>query len=299
MNTASMGGAPRFSFEFFPPNTPEGLDKLRAAWGQLLPLQPEYCSVTYGAGGSTQARSFGVVAELAAAGMEAAPHLSCVGSSRAGIREILHGFQAQGIRRIVALRGDLPSGMADPGAFRYASELVRFIRAETGQAFHLEVAAYPEVHPQARSAETDLDAFVQKVAAGADGAITQYFFTAEAYFDFVQRARARGVTVPIVPGIMPITNYTQLARFSDACGADIPRWVRKRLEALGDDRKAIVEFGFEVVLRLCERLLDGGVPALHFYTMNQAGPTRRLVEALGLAAGPVEGDEVGVALGEG
>lgn len=271
-----------FSIEFFPPQTAEGAAKLRGVRDQLAALQPAFFSVTYGAGGSTRERSFATVREIAAAGLEAAPHLSCIGSSRESIRGILDEYRAAGIRRVVALRGDLPSGMADPGEFRYANELVEFIRAETGDHFHIEVAAYPEWHPQARSAEDDLQAFVRKVQAGADAAITQYFYNADAYFHFVEAARAAGVTVPIVPGIMPIASFTKLARFSDACGAEIPRWMRKKFEGFGDDLEAVRACGLDVVTALCEKLLAGGAPGLHFYSMNQAGLTTEIWQRLGL-----------------
>lgn len=272
---------PDFSIEFFPPKTPEGMDKLRAARTQLAQtIKPEFFSVTFGAGGSTRDRTLETVLEIQHEGHEAAPHLSCVGSTRAEIRAILDTYRQRGIRRIVALRGDLPSGMAEPGELRYASELVAFIRQETGDAFHLEVAAYPEIHPQAKSAQDDLQHFAHKVKAGANSAITQYFFNADAYFRFVDEARALGVDVPIVPGIMPIGNFSQLARFSDACGADIPRWIRKRMEGYGDDAASIRAFGLDVVTVMCERLLAGGAPGLHFYTLNQAGLTLEIWKRL-------------------
>ena len=261
------------SIEFFPPQTPEGAAKLKAERARLAELQPTFFSVTYGAGGSTQARTFETVREIAAEGHQAAPHLSCIGSTKAGIRDILAYFKAEGIKRIVALRGDLPSGMADPGELRYANELVEFIRAETGDWFHIEVAAYPEWHPQARSPRDDLQNFARKVKAGADSAITQYFYNADAYFHFVDEARALGVEIPIVPGIMPIGSFAKLARFSDACGADIPRWMRRKFESYGDDVDAIRAFGLDVVTELCQRLLAGGAPGLHFYSMNQAALT--------------------------
>ncbi|WP_303784062.1 methylenetetrahydrofolate reductase [NAD(P)H] [Azovibrio restrictus] len=261
------------SIEFFPPQTPEGAAKLKAERARLAELQPTFFSVTYGAGGSTQARTFETVREIAAEGHQAAPHLSCIGSTKAGIRDILAYFKAEGIKRIVALRGDLPSGMADPGELRYANELVEFIRAETGDWFHIEVAAYPEWHPQARSPRDDLQNFARKVKAGADSAITQYFYNADAYFHFVDEARALGVEIPIVPGIMPIGSFSKLARFSDACGADIPRWMRKKFESYGDDLDSIRAFGLDVVTELCQRLLAGGAPGLHFYSMNQAALT--------------------------
>ena len=271
---------PEISIEFFPPQTPEGLVKLRTVRAELAKLQPEFFSVTYGAGGSTRERTFAVVKEIAAEGHAAAPHLSCIGSTRDSIREILAEYKEAGIRRIVALRGDLPSGMAETGEFRYANELVEFIRAETGDHFSLEVAAYPEWHPQARSPKDDLEAFARKVKAGANSAITQYFYNADAYFHFVDEARALGVDVPIVPGIMPIVGFTKLARFSDACGADIPRWMRKKFESYGDDVDAIRAFGLDVVSELCERLLKGGAPGLHFYCMNQSALTSEICRRL-------------------
>ncbi|WP_066273087.1 methylenetetrahydrofolate reductase [NAD(P)H] [Hydrogenophaga palleronii] len=265
------------SLEFFPTKTPEGAVKLRAVRQQLYALQPEFCSVTFGAGGSTQDGTLQAVTEIMGEGCPAAPHLSCIGQSRESIRERLTAYSAAGIRRIVALRGDLPSGYGIGGEFRYASDLVRFIREETGDRFHLEVAAYPETHPQARSPQADLEAFVAKVQAGANSGITQYFFNADAYFRFRDELQRLGVTVPVVPGIMPITSSTQLMRFSDACGAEIPRWVRTRLQAFGDDIDSIKAFGLDVVSQLCERLRQGGVPGLHFYTMNQSVATTELV----------------------
>ena len=270
------------SFEFFPPNTPEGLAKLREARRALAALEPEFFSVTFGAGGSTRDKSLGVVDEIATEGHSVAPHLSCVGATREGIAELLEHWRAHDVRRLVALRGDLPSGMVDVGEFRYACDLVAFVRERTGDWFRIEVAAYPEVHPQAASPAKDLSAFVHKVRAGADGAITQYFFNADAYFRFVDAARAQGVTVPIVPGIMPITNYTQIARFSDACGAEIPRWIRLRLAGFADDVESLRAFGHDVVTALCGRLLEGGAPGIHFYTLNQPGPSRAIWQALPL-----------------
>ncbi|CUB07691.1 methylenetetrahydrofolate reductase [NAD(P)H] [Tepidiphilus thermophilus] len=271
------------SVEFFPPQTAEGEAKLDEARQRLMQrLRPAYYSVTYGAGGSTRERTFAVVERLHRAGLDVAPHLSCIGASRAQIREILQQYQALGVRRLVALRGDLPSGVRDPGELRYASELVDFIRAETGDHFWIAVAAYPEYHPQAASALADLDAFARKMHAGADCALTQYFYNPDAYAHFVEESRRRGVTAPIVPGIMPITSFARLARFSDACGAEIPRWVRKKMEAYGDDAESVRAFGLEVLVRLCERLLQLGAPGLHFYTMNQAEPTLAIAEALGL-----------------
>jgi methylenetetrahydrofolate reductase (NADPH) len=277
-----MTAAAPLSFEFFPPNTPEGIAKLRDTRRQLAELTPDFFSVTYGAGGATREKSLGVVLEAAGEGHTVAPHLSCVGATRESILEMLETYRANGIRRLVALRGDLPSGMVDTGDFRHASDLVEFVRARTGSWFHIEVAAYPEVHPQAASPQADLQHFARKVAAGANAAITQYFFNADAYFRFVDDARGAGVLVPIVPGIMPITNYTQLARFSDACGAEIPRWIRLKLASYGDDLASLRAFGQEVVTRLCERLIGGGAPGIHFYTLNQPGPCRAICAALRL-----------------
>lgn len=269
------------SIEFFPPQTPEGVDKLRATRAELARLQPEFFSVTYGAGGSTRERTFAVVKEIAAEGFDAAPHLSCIGSTRESIREILGEYQAAGIRRIVALRGDLPSGMGFPGDLRYASELIAFIRAEHGDAFRIEVGAYPETHPQASDALADLRHFKAKIDAGADAAITQYFYNADAYFQFVDAAGKLGVDVPIVPGVMPISNFSQLRRFSEQCGAEIPRWIAKRMQAYGDDVDSVRAFGADVVAALCERLIAGGAPSLHFYTLNLARPTSAVLQRLG------------------
>ncbi|WP_353192503.1 methylenetetrahydrofolate reductase [NAD(P)H] [Pandoraea pnomenusa] len=273
---------PSFSFEFFPPKTAEGAEKLRATREQLFPLGPKFVSVTFGAGGSTQQGTLDTVIDIQREGVEAAPHLSCVGSTRDNIRNILQTYRQNGIRHIVALRGDLPSGMGEIGEFRYASELVEFIRAETGDWFHIEVAAYPEYHPQAKSPRLDLEHFANKVKAGADAAITQYFFNADAYFRFVDDASRLGVSVPIVPGIMPITNYSQMMRFSEMCGAEVPRWIAKRLESFGDDRESIRAFGLDVVTALCERLLADGAPGLHFYTLNAASATKTMWQRLGL-----------------
>ncbi|MBL8437450.1 MAG: methylenetetrahydrofolate reductase [NAD(P)H] [Zoogloeaceae bacterium] len=270
------------SIEFFPPQTNEGAEKLRSARAKLAELQPEFFSVTFGAGGSTQDRTFETVFEIQQEGHEAAPHLSCIGSTRSNIRLILERYRKAGIHRIVALRGDLPSGVVDPGELRYANELVAFIREETGDQFHIEVAAYPEYHPQARSPEADLLAFQRKVEAGANSAITQYFYNLDAYLHFRDACAALGVHVPIVPGIMPIVSFSKLARFSDACGAEIPRWMRRKLESFGDDTDSIRAFGLEVVTRLCEQLIAAGAPGLHFYSMNQAGPTTEIVRRLGL-----------------
>jgi methylenetetrahydrofolate reductase (NADPH) len=264
------------SLEFFPPKTPEGADKLRAARQQLYALQPEFCSVTYGAGGSTHTGTFSTVSEILAEGVAAACHFSCIGATRAKVRDQLAQLKAMGVRRLVALRGDMPSGYGMGGEFQYASELVEFIRAETGDSFRIEVACYPEVHPQAKSPQADLQAFVAKVRAGADSAITQYFYNSDSYFRFVDEARRLGVDAPVVPGIMPITNSSQLLRFSDSCGAEVPRWIRLRLQSFGDDSAAIRSFGQDVVAELCERLARGGAPGLHFYTMNQATATLEL-----------------------
>jgi methylenetetrahydrofolate reductase (NADPH) len=268
------------SLEFFPPKTPEGVAKLAAARLELYALKPEFCSVTYGAGGSTQSGTLQAVQEILAEGMPGAPHFSCIGTTRAKIAETLDAYRAAGVRRVVALRGDLPSGAGSFGEFRYASELVEQIRAHSGELFHVEVAAYPETHPQARSPEADLRAFAAKVHAGASSAITQMFFNADAYFRFVDEVRAMGLEVPIVPGIMPITNSSGLMRFADNCGCEIPRWVRLRLQSFGDDAKSIRAFGLDVMSALCERLLRQGVPGLHFYTMNQAAPTLALCRRL-------------------
>ena len=271
---------PDFSIEFFPPKTLEGAEKLRVTRAKLAELNPKYFSVTFGAGGSTQQGTLQTVQGIQAAGHEAAPHLSCVGATRASIRDVLKQYQDSGIRRVVALRGDLPSGYGGAGELRYASDLVEFIRQETGDWFRIEVAAYPEMHPQARSPQDDLQAFARKVGAGADAAITQYFYNADAYFAFVDNVRKLGVTVPIVAGIMPITNYTQLLRFSDMCGAEIPRWVRLKLASFGDDSASIKAFGLDVVTGLSEKLLAGGAPGLHFYSMNQAVPTTAIWQRL-------------------
>jgi len=271
-----------FSFEFFPPKTPEGAAKLRDVVAQLGQLKPEFFSVTFGAGGSTQDGTLSTVLDIRAAGYDAAPHLSCIGSTVGSIREIVHRYKDAGIRHMVALRGDLPSGMAMAGEFRHAEDLVAFVRQETGDHFHIEVAAYPEYHPQSRSAQEDLKNFKRKVEAGANSAMTQYFYNPDAYFHFVDEVRAMGVTVPIVPGIMPIGSFAQLARFSDACGAEIPRWVRRKMEGFGDDSASIKAFGLDVVTDLCEELLEGGAPGLHFYTMNGAGATTTIWQRLGL-----------------
>jgi len=269
-----------FSIEFFPPKTEEGADKLRVVRSKLAELQPKYFSVTFGAGGTTQQGTLQTVLEIKDEGFDAAPHLSCIGGTRESLRAILQEFQAKGIRRVVALRGDLPSGYGAGGEFRYANELVEFIRQETGDWFHIEVAAYPEMHPQARSPQDDLQAFARKVQAGANSAITQYFYNPDAYFQFVDNVRKLGVDVPVVAGIMPMTNYTQLMRFSDMCGAEIPRWVRVKLASFGDDSASIKAFGLDVVTSLCEKLLAGGAPGLHFYSMNQAAATTAIWQRL-------------------
>lgn len=273
---------PLFSFEFFPPQTPEGVEKLTAVRKQLAALHPEFFSVTFGAGGSTQDRTIETIRQIKAEGYIAAPHISCVASKRENIRTMLNDYKDMGIKRIVALRGDLPSGMGSIGEFQYANELVAFIREQTGDHFHIEVAAYPEFHPQAKSARDDILNFKRKMAAGADSAITQYFYNADSYFYFVDECRKQGITAPIVPGIMPIVKFAQLARFSDACGAEIPRWMRKILESFGDDNESVQAFGLDVVTQLCERLLAGGAPGLHFYTLNQSAPTLAIWKRLGL-----------------
>ena len=270
------------SFEFFPPKTPEGVEKLRAVRQQLYVQKPEFCSVTYGAGGSTQQGTFDTVGAILAEGVDAASHFSCIGATKASVREQLATLKAMGVKRLVALRGDLPSGYGIGGEFHHASDLVAFIREETGRDFHIEVAAYPEIHPQAKSPEADLQAYVSKVQAGADSAITQYFYNSDAYFRFVDDAHKLGATVPVVPGIMPIGSSTQLMRFSDACGAEIPRWIRLRLQGYGDDIASIKAFGLDVVTDLCDQLRSAGAPALHFYTMNQSVPALAVLAQLGL-----------------
>ena len=271
------------SLEFFPPKTPEGAAKLRTARQALYALRPQFCSVTFGAGGSTQEGTFATVGEILAEGVDAACHFSCVGATKERVREQLQVLSGMGVKRLVALRGDLPSGYGAGGEFHYASDLVAFIRAETGGRFHIEVACYPEVHPQAKSPEADLQAFAAKAGAGADSAITQYFYSADAYSRFVDEAGRMGIGLPVVPGIMPITSSTQLMRFSDACGAEIPRWIRLRLQAFGDDTASIRAFGLDVVTALCEQLRARGVPGFHFYTMNQAAATLEICRRLGLA----------------
>lgn len=272
-----------YSMEFFPPRTPEAEATLKSALQRLAPLNPRFCSVTFGAAGSTREKTFDTVCDIQQnIGLEAAPHISCIAATRSSIREVLMAYKENGIRHIVALRGDMPSGMMSAGEFRYANELVSFIREETGDHFHIEVAAYPEMHPQAPGWDADLTNFKRKVDAGANSAITQYFFNPEAYFRFMDDTEKRGIEIPIVPGIMPITNYTQIARFSEMCGADIPRWMRKRLEAFGDDRQAIREFGVDVISDLCRRLLECGAPGLHFYTLNQADAVLKIWQNIGL-----------------
>ncbi len=269
------------SFEFFPPKTPEGVEKLRLVRQKLYALKPEFCSVTFGAGGSTQEGTFTAVRDILAEGQSAASHLSCIGATRATVASQLATLKAMGVKRLVTLRGDLPSGYGTGGEFQYASDLVSFIRAETGDDFHIEVAAYPEVHPQAKSPASDLQAFATKVRAGANSAITQYFYNADAYFRFVEEVDALGLSVPVVPGIMPITSSMQLMRFSDACGAEIPRWIRLRLQSYGDDSASIKAFGLDVVTDLCEQLRAGGAPGLHFYSMNQSAAILEICQRLG------------------
>ena len=272
------------SFEFYPPQSPEGAERLAAARQRLAAFKPEYFSVTFGAGGSTQDRTIETIRQIHAEGHSAAPHLSCVGSTRDSIRTLLFAYRDMGIKRIVALRGDLPSGMHSIGEFQYANELVSFIRAQTGEHFRIEVAAYPEFHPQAKSAREDMLNFKRKMNAGADSAITQYFYNADAYFRFVDETRKLGVTAPVVPGIMPIVRFSQLARFSDNCGAEIPRWLRKTMEGYGDDTESVQKFGLDVVTRLCEQLIAGGAPGLHFYTLNQANASIEILKRLGYRA---------------
>ena len=277
---------PIFSMEFFPPRTPEAEASLAGVIERLAPLKPRFCSVTFGAAGSTREKTFETVLTLQSLGLEGAPHLSCIASTRDNIRDVLMAYQAADIRHIVALRGDMPSGMLSAGEFRYANELVAFIREETQDHFHIEVAAYPEMHPQAPNFWTDLQNFKRKVDAGANSAITQYFFNPEAYFRFLDDCEKTGIDIPIVPGIMPITNHTQIARFSEMCGADIPRWIRKRLEQLGDDREGIRAFGLEVISDHCQRLLEEGAPGLHFYTLNQSEAVLGIYRNLGMTIPP-------------
>lgn len=270
------------SIEFFPPKTPESAEKLRIVRHRLYALNPEFCSVTFGAGGSTQEGTFSTVRDILSEGVSAASHLSCIGATRAGAREQLAKLKAIGVKRLVVLRGDLPSGYGMGGEFHHASDLVSFIRAEMPDDFHIDVAAYPEIHPQAKSPESDLKAFSAKVQAGADSAITQYFYNSDAYFRFVEDADALGVQIPVVPGIMPIASSSQLMRFSDACGAEIPRWIRLRLQGFGDDTASIKAFGLDVVTDLCEQLRAGGAPGLHFYSMNQSAAMLEICQRLGL-----------------
>ncbi|NOQ94872.1 MAG: methylenetetrahydrofolate reductase [NAD(P)H] [Methylophaga sp.] len=274
------------SCEFFPPKTDKGIANMREVRQKLAPLNPEFYSVTFGAGGSTQDNTLAAVIDIqkdsAKTGIDAAPHLSCVGSTEEGIRDLLDTFKENDIRRIVALRGDLPSGMRDPGDFRYANELIDFIRKETGEHFTIEVAAYPEVHPQAASAAIDLANFKRKVDAGADSALTQYFYNIDSYLYFVERCQSAGIEIPIIPGIMPINNFSQLARFSDGCGAEIPRWLRKRLEEFGDDTESLQAFTLDFLTDFTEKLITAGVPGLHFYTMNRIDPTLTICQRLGL-----------------
>jgi methylenetetrahydrofolate reductase (NADPH) len=280
---SSPGEQTRFSFEFFPAKTEVGEEKLREVHRQLALLNPDFFSVTYGAGGSTRDGTRSAVEAIHKAGSNVAPHLSFGGSSEAEIIALLNDYKAMGISRLVALRGDIPSGTGATSSYYYANELVEFVRRHTGEHFHIEVACYPEIHPKSDSYESDLHFFKKKVDAGANGAITQYFYNADAYFYYVERCQDMGITIPIVPGIMPITNYANLARFSSNCGAEIPRWVRQRLQAYGDDADSIREFGIEVVSQLCDALLDGGAPGLHFYTMNQSGPVSAIWHNLGLS----------------
>ena len=278
----TLHASPAFSFVFFPPKTPEGKTRLRATWQQLAQLKPRFFSVTFGAGGSTQQGTLDTVLEIRAAGQNAAPHISCVASSKAEIAATLSRYRENGIRHVVALRGDMPSGLASSGELRYANELVTFIRETTGDWFHIEVACYPEYHPQTRNAADEVKNFKRKIDSGANSAITQYFYNADAYFRFVDECADIGIGVPIVPGIMPIGNFSQLARFSDACGAEIPRWMRIKLEGYRDDAASIRAFGLDMVTALCEKLLAAGAPGLHFYTLNQAGPASTIWQRLGL-----------------
>jgi len=272
-----------YSFEFFPPRNSEGRERLRETVQQLAQLKPKFFSVTFGAGGSTREGTYDTVKDLLSQGQVAAPHISCIGTTRADIRALLESYRKLGIHHVVALRGDLPKDVAQTGGdFHYANELVAFIREETGNEFYIEVAAYPEFHPESPTPESDIRHFVQKIRAGANSAMTQYFFNVDAYWRFVDECSALGVSVSIVPGIMPITNYKQLAKFSDACGAEIPRWIRRRLEGFGDDLDSIRAFGLDVTTDLCDRLIEGGAPGLHFYTLNRAGPTCTVWERLGL-----------------
>ncbi|HQT80570.1 MAG: methylenetetrahydrofolate reductase [NAD(P)H] [Ferrovum sp. 37-45-19] len=281
---SQKGFAKLFSFEFFPPKTAEGVEKLRHTQRQLSQLHPAFFSVTFGAGGSTREGTLGAVLDILKAGDSAAPHISCIGSTKAMLKDTLDQYLEHGIRHVVALRGDLPSGTYGGGDFRYASELVRFIREEVSQELIIEVAAYPETHPQARSAQEDLIHFKEKVVAGANAAITQYFYNPDAYFDFIERCEQQHITIPIVPGIMPIGNFSQLSRFSEACGAEIPRWIRQKMLGYGDDSASIRAFGLDVVTHLCDTLLSAGAPGLHFYTMNSAGLTSVIWDRLHLSS---------------
>ncbi len=274
--------SPTFSFELFPPQTSQGVEKLRLTRQQLAQYNPKFFSVTFGAGGSTRERTLETVLEIQAEGHVVAPHLSCIGSTQQNIRMILEKYHQAGISHIVALRGDLPSGMAQAGEFRYASELVAFIRQEFGSSFHIDVAAYPEYHPQARSAQADFENFKHKIETGSDSAITQYFYNADAYYHFVESCELAGLNIPIVPGIMPINKFSQLVRFSDTCGAEIPRWIRKKLEGYSDDSASIQAFGLDIVTDLCEQLLKAGAPGLHFYTLNSANLTSLIWQRLNL-----------------
>ncbi|QCF25054.1 methylenetetrahydrofolate reductase [NAD(P)H] [Hydrocarboniclastica marina] len=276
----------RFSFEFFPPKTDAGVEKLQQTRDELAERKPSFFSVTFGAGGSTRDRTIETVLKLHKQGISTAPHLSCVGSTRESVAELLDIYRDNGVNRIVTLRGDLPSGMGSAGELRYANELVAFIREHSGDHFALEVAAYPEYHPQARSAEEDLKNFQRKVEAGANSAITQYFYNPDAYFYFIDRLEKAGITIPVVPGIMPIVNYSSLIRFSEMCGAEVPRWIRKQLDAYGDDSESIRKFGEEVVTEMCRKLLAGGAPGLHFYTLNQSTPSLAIWDNLALAPEP-------------
>ena len=271
-----------FSFEFFPPKTEQGKEKCLTTHDTLAQLKPRFFSVTFGAGGSTRDRTLDAVLAIKRRGSEAAPHISCIASSKRDISELLQTYRSAGIKHLVALRGDMPSGAYEGGEFQHANQLVTFIREQTGSEFHIEVAAYPEFHPQAKDPEHDIESFANKIKAGANSAITQYFYNPDAYFHFVERCQNKGIDVPIVPGIMPINNYEKLARFSDACGAEIPRWIRKQLEALSDDTDSLKAFGIDVVTHLCDELLTAGAPGLHFYTMNMIEPTRTIWKNLGL-----------------
>lgn len=288
-----------YSLEFFPPKTAHGFEKLHATWQAFAPFAPAFFSCTHGAGGSTRDRTLETVLDIQSAGFVAVPHLSCIGATRADVATTLDTYQAHGIRHIVALRGDLLSGETATGAFQHANELVAFIRRQTGEHFHLTVACYPEFHPQAPSARHDLESFRRKVESGADGAITQYFFNADAYFRFVDACDALDINVPIVPGIMPIGNFTQLARFSERCGAEIPRWLRMRMDAFGDDLCSMREYGLDVVTDLCDRLLAAGAPGLHFYTLNEGALTSAIWRRLGLSLPHACALEAGAAMGQG